>query len=164
MKAKSKATTFHCFHSFVFICSFSFPSFFSFGERRTLLFHTSNLPSSQVGGYEEDVVGFVGVLLLIIKLLVGLVLFAILVGFITDAVMTTMTSIIEGKSKVAEANHTLILGWNETTIRVVCQIAFLRRVWRIQNETWTRRLFPWTRVPPSSPKAFFIFNFLLLVS
>ena len=44
-------------------------------------------------------------------------------------------------------------GWNESTLRVLCQIAFLRRVYFKQNETVIRRMFPWYRVPPSSPVA-----------
>ena len=38
------------------------------------------------------------------------------------------------------------IGWNEATVRVVCQLAFLRRTFLVQNETWERTLFPWTRV------------------
>lgn len=32
-------------------------------------------------------------------------------------------------------------------------MAFLRRAYRIQNETWERYLFPWLRVKPSTPAA-----------
>jgi hypothetical protein len=49
--------------------------------------------------------------------------------------------------------HTLVLGWNESTPRLICQMAFLRRAWKIQNETWRRRACPWLRVPPSTPVA-----------
>lgn len=86
-------------------------------------------------------------------LMSGLVVFAILVGIITSGFESLMTSIEEGKSKVAERHHTLILGWNQSTLRVVTQIAFLRRAWRVQNERWDRKWFPWRRVPPSSPVA-----------
>ena len=54
---------------------------------------------------------------------------------------------------MCSSGHTLILGWNEATVRVVIQISFLRRKWQVQNETLSRRLMPWTRVPPSSPVA-----------
>ena len=40
-----------------------------------------------------------------------------------------LEGIEEGRSKVMETNHTLILGWNEGTIRVIIQIAFLRALW-----------------------------------
>ena len=42
---------------------------------------------------------------------------------------------------------------NESTVRVVCQIAFLRRQWRMQNETLLRRLFPFLRTKPTTPVA-----------
>merc|ERR550514_2038186 len=67
--------------------------------------------------------------------------------------METMYNLNKGATKVACSNHTLILGWNESTVRCVCQIAFLRRAFLMQNETWARRLFPWLRVKPSSPVA-----------
>lgn len=44
---------------------------------------------------------------------VGLVLFATLVGFISDGVTSKMDAIAEGESKVCASGHTLILGWNE---------------------------------------------------
>ena len=113
------------------------------------------------GGYDDtiglnmssDVFRILDRLVYVILLAAGLIVFAILVGIITSMFEGLMTSIEEGKTKVAEKNHTLILGWNESTVRVVCQIAFLRRAWRIQNERWDRKYFPWNRVPPSSPVA-----------
>ena len=89
----------------------------------------------------------------VVLLMFGLVVFAVLVGIITTTFESMMSSIEEGQTKVAERNHTLILGWNESTLRVVCQIALLRRVWRMQNKRWDRYLFPWLRVPPSTPVA-----------
>jgi hypothetical protein len=64
-----------------------------------------------------------------------------------------MARMSDGSSKVVEKGHTLILGWNEASIRATCQIAFLRQVLRMQNQTWSRRLFPWTRIQPSTPVA-----------
>ncbi|CAE8612994.1 unnamed protein product [Polarella glacialis] len=83
----------------------------------------------------------------------GLFLFAILIGMITESFHSFVAGMNEGKSKVSLSNHTLILGWNETTVRVACQMALLRRQWRQQNETWVRTLFPWMRVKPSTPVA-----------
>lgn len=65
----------------------------------------------------------------------GLVIFAILVGFITDKVGQFMTDLDKGRTKVAEDGHTLILGWNEATQRVVVQISFLRRQYQMLNES-----------------------------
>ncbi len=83
----------------------------------------------------------------------GLCVFSIFVGFITDYVSEFMTALSAGRTKVCEHGHTLLLGWNEATPRLVCQLAFLRRAWRVQNETWAKRLLPWRRVPPSTPVA-----------
>ena len=88
-----------------------------------------------------------------IMLFSGLVVFAILVGFITEVITEFMADLNAGETKVAESGHTLILGWNESTARVVCQMAFLRRAYRMQNETWERWCMPWLRVRPSTPAA-----------
>ena len=64
----------------------------------------------------------------------GLVVFAVLVGFITDSVSQFMDSLAVGRTKVAESSHTLILGWNEATLRCVVQISFLRRQYQMMNE------------------------------
>lgn len=81
----------------------------------------------------------------------GVIVVSILIGLITDSVKEYMDALARGTTKVVEKNHTLILGWNEATTRVVCQIAFLRRTFLSQNNTWSRWLMPWTRVLPSSP-------------
>ena len=86
-------------------------------------------------------------------LFTGVMIFGVFVGFVTEAVTSFMQSLTSGRTKVVERGHTLVLGWNESTPRLVCQIAFLRRAWRVQNETWARTLLPWLRVPPSTPVA-----------
>ena len=68
------------------------------------------------------------------QVLCGFCLFAILVGFITDAVASFMGKLSAGRTRVVERGHTVVLGWNESTPRLVVQIAFLRRAWR----TWPR--------------------------
>eukprot|EP00931_Biecheleriopsis_adriatica_P105744 TRINITY_DN8027_c0_g1_i1.p1 TRINITY_DN8027_c0_g1~~TRINITY_DN8027_c0_g1_i1.p1 ORF type:complete len:993 (-),score=174.92 TRINITY_DN8027_c0_g1_i1:97-3075(-) len=90
---------------------------------------------------------------LLVQVFSGLVVFAIFVGFITDAVTGFMNELAEGRTKVVTSGHTLILGWNEATLRVVCQIAFMRRQYQIMNESWDRYWFPWRRLPPSTPIA-----------
>ncbi len=57
----------------------------------------------------------------------GLFIFAVMVGIITDAISSYMTMLDRGRSRVTCKNHTLILGWNEATLRTVVQICFLRR-------------------------------------
>ena len=66
--------------------------------------------------------------------LFGLIVFAIVVGFITAGIEAGLEAVGSGRTKVAETGHTLILGWNEATLRAVVQIAFLRRQYQFGNE------------------------------
>merc|ERR1719188_2744588 len=86
-------------------------------------------------------------------ILVGLVVFGTLVGMISEGFNSMVESIRAGELKAVEKNHTLILGWSEGTVRLVCQIAFLRRQWQMQNESWVHYFLWWTRVQPSTPIA-----------
>jgi hypothetical protein len=45
-----------------------------------------------------------------------------------------MTTLDEGKTKVFEDDHTLIVGWNEATPRVVVQISLVRKQYQMLNE------------------------------
>ena len=47
---------------------------------------------------------------------------------------------------MAEDKHTLILGWNEATLRVVVQICFLRRKYQQTNERRFLHVFPFAWV------------------
>ena len=94
---------------------------------------------------------FVHTLVFLICIALGLGVFAVLVGFVNETVTAYIDGINQGRSKVATSGHTLILGWNESTLRVVCQIAFLRRAFLQQNETWARTFLWWTRTAPSTP-------------
>jgi len=105
------------------------------------------------GGYNGDVVKANEKIAYFFMIAAGLLVVAVLIGIVTDSVSATMDEQINGSTKVVESNHTLILGWNNSTPRLVCQIAFLRRVYRMLNETWPRRLFPWLRIEASSPVA-----------
>jgi len=83
----------------------------------------------------------------------GVLIMSILIGLVCEVVEDYMQALNDGKTIVVESGHTLVLGWNEATARVICQCAFLRRVFQKLNETPTRRLFPWTRAIPSTPVA-----------
>jgi hypothetical protein len=88
------------------------------------------------GGYEDGIPEYNGLrIIYFAMILTGMVVFAILVGFITDSIQGFMSSLSEGRSKCCEADHTLILGWNEATIRFVVQTAFLRRQYQLLNES-----------------------------
>jgi len=103
------------------------------------------------GGYDATVIELSERVLFAIMILVGVTLISILIGLITDSVNNYMASLTAGTTKVALSGHTLILGWNQSSTRVICQLAFLRRIYLKQNEsTLARRLFPWLRVRPST--------------
>ena len=91
-------------------------------------------------------------LLYFLMIFVGpFLIFAILIGFLNEGVSSFMLRLKEGKTNVHEKNHTLILGWNEATARVVVQAAFLRRQYQTLNEGkfWILTVFPLLRIPLS---------------
>ena len=77
------------------------------------------------------------------------IIFAILIGFINDGITSFMDRLKDGKTAVHEQNHTLILGWNEATARVIVQASFLRRQYQMLNEQkfWILRWFPLFSIP-----------------
>ena len=98
-----------------------------------LIFLTPQVLTS--AGFEDSIPSpFFLRLIYFAMIFTGLVVFAILVGFITESVTTFMTSLAEGKTRVLETGHTLILGFNEATVRAVIQISFLRRQYQKLNE------------------------------
>ena len=105
------------------------------------------------GGYEDSIEKVNQRVLMCVIMAVGVTLISILIGLITDAVNQYMQSMTNGSTKVIEKHHTLILGWNESTTRTVCQIAFLRNIFLKQNRSWYRTIFWWKRAKPSSPVA-----------
>jgi len=104
-------------------------------------------------GYDNSQESAMDRIIYILTLLVGMTVVAVLIGLISESVNDYMAQLSAGSSKVVETNHCVILGWNESTCRVICQIAFLRRIFMMQNESWERKLLPWRRVKPSSPLA-----------
>ena len=91
------------------------------------------------GGFEDSIPDKVGLRWIFIVIIIfGFVIFATFVGFITDAFASFMSDLASGKTKVAASDHTLILGWNEATLRAVVQASFLRRQYQMLNESrWT---------------------------
>jgi len=139
-----------------------FQGFYLLGGAHRLIWYCFQIVA--IGGYDDNIgegfsgafgqwFGYLECMLLTIMIVFGLVVFAILVGIITDNVTSLMESIEDGTMEVIEEGHTLILGWNQASVRFVCQISFLRRQFQMQNATLARRLFPWLRVSPSSPVA-----------
>ena len=76
-------------------------------------------------------------------------IFAILIGFLNEGVSSFMDRLKDGRTNVHENHHTLILGWNEATPRVVVQAAFIRRQYQMLNEEkfWVLSLFPLLKIP-----------------
>ena len=74
------------------------------------------------GGNDDEITSIGQRLVYATQLFAGVVVFAILVGFITDAVTSFMNDLNAGKTKVAELGHSLILGWGEPTPRLVVQV------------------------------------------
>jgi hypothetical protein len=64
----------------------------------------------------------------------GMLLLAIIVAFLTDAVTDASRNLLAGRSKVFDTNHTVILGYNEATLRTIVQICFIRRMYQLANE------------------------------
>ena len=95
-----------------------------------------SLQMLSAGGYDDSMPEeFLFRAVFFLMILTGLVVFAILVGFITDSVTGYMDALKDGTTKVLEENHTVILGWNEATARCVVQMSFLRRQYQMLNES-----------------------------
>ncbi|KAK3274823.1 hypothetical protein CYMTET_17015 [Cymbomonas tetramitiformis] len=59
-------------------------------------------------------------------IIVGLVLFAVVIGLITEGFHETIDQLKSGKTKAVERNHILILGWNHSTPSLICKLAQFR--------------------------------------
>ncbi len=57
-----------------------------------------------------------------LTILVGLVIFSMLIAFITTQVENVMHNFRKGKSRVIESGHTLILGWNERVFGIIREL------------------------------------------
>lgn len=54
--------------------------------------------------------------------LVGVVILSMLIAFITTALEKTLYNFRKGRGKVIEAEHTLILGWNERVVDIIREL------------------------------------------
>ncbi len=59
----------------------------------------------------------------VLMIVTGLVVIAVLIGFVTDTVTRAFQKIVAGRTRVVEDKHTLILGWNDSTVRFVTQVS-----------------------------------------
>mmetsp|Transcript_1185 Transcript_1185/g.2399 ORF Transcript_1185/g.2399 Transcript_1185/m.2399 type:complete len:700 (+) Transcript_1185:168-2267(+) len=54
----------------------------------------------------------------------GMLVFALLIGIISEVIGDKVDHLKEGKARVLEANHTLILGWSDKALAIVQEIAY----------------------------------------
>lgn len=54
----------------------------------------------------------------------GMLVFALMIGIISDAIGEKVDEMKKGKSRVIESGHTLMLGWNDKSLAIIQQIAF----------------------------------------
>ncbi len=59
----------------------------------------------------------------IITTLSGVLLFALLIGFVSETVQEKIGNLRKGKSLVVERDHTLILGFNDRALRIISELA-----------------------------------------
>lgn len=52
----------------------------------------------------------------------GIVIFSMLIGFITSTLQSTLYEFRKGRGKVLEKEHTLILGWNERVVDIIREL------------------------------------------
>ena len=53
----------------------------------------------------------------------GMLVFALMIGVISDSIGEKVDDLKKGKSKVIEARHTLVLGWSEKGLAILRQLA-----------------------------------------
>ncbi len=58
----------------------------------------------------------------IIAGMVGVIIFSMLIAFITTELGTILDELKKGRSRVIESGHTLILGWNERVIKILQEL------------------------------------------
>ena len=87
-----------------------------------LVFFTGEYDSTFVKSGRRNVVATY-----VVTVLAGILLFSTAIGVVTDAVMEFVKAMNDGRSAVLEHGHTVVLGYNENTPRVVLQIAYFQQ-------------------------------------
>ncbi|GAB4848105.1 Probable ion channel sym8 [Ancistrocladus abbreviatus] len=57
----------------------------------------------------------------------GMLIFAMMLGLVSDAISEKVDSLRKGKSEVIESNHTLILGWSDKLVSLLKQLAIANK-------------------------------------
>ena len=53
----------------------------------------------------------------------GMIIFALMIGIISDSIGEKVDELKKGKSRVVESEHSIVLGWNDKSLAIVQQIA-----------------------------------------
>ena len=78
--------------------------------------------TSVVGGTAESML-WPQRLVAFITTWLGILMFAVVLGIVVESIREKMANLKEGKSTVAERDHTLLLGWTDKTCGVIKEIA-----------------------------------------
>ena len=71
-----------------------------------------------------------------VMIIIGLFIFATLISLVNENIHRFMVKVQAGLTTVIEDDHTLILGWNKSTIDVIIQLAHLRNHYYTLNESY----------------------------
>lgn len=64
----------------------------------------------------------------------GMLIFAMMLGLVTDAISEKFDSLRKGKSEVVKKDHTLILGWSAKLVRILKHVFLLLHVFNATNK------------------------------
>ena len=53
----------------------------------------------------------------------GMIIFALMIGIISDSIGEKVDELKKGKSRIVESQHSIVLGWNDKSLAIVQQIA-----------------------------------------
>lgn len=90
---------------------------FMTGAWRTLkeVMDPGNVSLGDGESFLSRLVTFVGVI-------IGVVLFSMVIAFITTSIDTTLMEVRKGRGKIWEEGHTIILGWNERVLDIIQEL------------------------------------------
>ena len=72
----------------------------------------------------------------IVATLLGVVIFSMLIAFITTQLEKTIYNFRKGRSRVLESGHTLILGWNDRVVEIIRELADDEKAYRALTLQW----------------------------
>lgn len=104
----------------------------------TLIFHGDNVPLEMQGGFFDKmwwnfmrvidpgtITGDEGFLIRMMSLFStvgGILIFSILIGFLSSKIVEKLDELKKGRTKVIEENHTVILGWSPKVFTIISEL------------------------------------------